>query len=392
MVLAACGSSGAVPHIARAAFSEDEFGVKASPRVTNAKNPPKGGGRHLVGKPYVVRGVTYEPLESPLGYFASGSASWYGADFHGRRTANGEIFSATAISGASPVLPLPSYVRVTNLENGRSMVVRVNDRGPYLHGRVMDLSYRAAEILGYANRGVGTISVQYIGPAPLNGDDTRMLLASVDRPTRMEEQATRLASAEGSGRAGMWTATGLGEIEAARGPDAIGDVMGLFGYVDPLADETAIGSAQAAADAMGARASALADSAAVADVEERAIRLELGVFWDMRRAEEVALGFALLGAVGEESVRIGGANATRLRLTHLKPGVVRADVMARAEELGLEALVLYWSNNGRVEAARGVSRCERLATGCSDWSCWRCWRLSVQRAPRSSTPRHRTRC
>ena len=138
-------------------------------------------------------GETYTPLENPVGYVASGSASWYGNDFHGRLTANGEIFSANGISCASPVLPLPSYVRVTNVENGRSVVCRVNDRGPYLHGRVMDLSYRTAEILGYANKGVGQIQVQYIGPAPLNGDDTRMLLASVDRLTTMEAQTTRLA-------------------------------------------------------------------------------------------------------------------------------------------------------------------------------------------------------
>ncbi len=126
----------------------------------------------------------------------TGSSSWYGNDFHGRLTANGEIFSATGISCASPVLPLPSYVRVTNMDNGRSVVCRVNDRGPYLHGRVMDLSYRTAEILGYANKGVGNIQVQYIGPAPLNGDDTRMLLASVDKPTRMEQQTTMLAMAD----------------------------------------------------------------------------------------------------------------------------------------------------------------------------------------------------
>lgn len=341
VVLAACSSSGSVPHIKRAAFSEKEFGVKASPRVTNSKNPPKGGGRLLIGKPYVVRGETYEPLANPVGYVASGSASWYGDDFHGRRTANGEIFSATAISGASPVLPLPSYVRVTNLENGRSMVVRVNDRGPYLHGRVMDLSYRAAEILGYADKGVGSISVQYIGPAPLNGDDTRMLLASVNRPTRLEEQATRLALTERPVEAAAWDPVNLAEVEAGSRPYAIGGIMDLFGYVDTAAAEAAIGSAHAAVDAMATKASALEDWIAAVDVEKRAIRLELGIFADSMRAEEVAMGFAPLGAVAEEAMRLHGVEATRLVLTRLKPGVVRADVMARAEELGLEAIVLY---------------------------------------------------
>ncbi len=110
-----------------------------SPRVTNNPNPPKGGGRYQVGKPYTVRGRVYTPTEDP-NYHDVGEASWYGSDFHGRRTANGEIFSANAITGASPVLPLPSYVRVTNQENGRSLIVRVNDRGPYMPGRIMDLS------------------------------------------------------------------------------------------------------------------------------------------------------------------------------------------------------------------------------------------------------------
>ena len=335
-----------MPHVQRAAFGEKEFGVKASPRVTNARNPPKGGGRYLVGKPYKVRGETYTPQENPIGYVASGSASWYGQDFHGRRTANGEIFSANGISCASPVLPLPSYVRVTNLDSGRSMVCRVNDRGPYLHGRVMDLSYRAAEILGYAQKGVGRIEVQYIGPAPLNGDDTRMLLASVDRPTRMEQETTRFAMLDAPAVGATSARVNLADIDprASAGddrPDLLGDFIDLFGYADPAAADAAITGARAAADAMATRSVALTQWTESVDEEKRAIRLELGVFADAARADAVAHSFALIGAVDEEAVRVPGADATRLVLTHLKPGVVRADVMARAEELGLDALVLY---------------------------------------------------
>ena len=321
--------------MARAAFSAKEFGVAVSPRVTNAKNPPKGGGRYLVGRPYTVRGEVYTPQENPIGYVASGSASWYGNDFHGRRTANGEIFSASAITGASPILPLPSYVRVTNLENGRSMVVRVNDRGPYLHGRVMDLSYRAAEILGYAQRGVGNIEVQYIGPAPLNGDDTRMLLASVNRTTRMEQETTRFAMVD------------TPAVQADTGSrDLIGNFIGLFGYAESGAAEAEINSAHDAANAMATRARSLENPAlsewvAAVDEDERKIKLELGIFVDPARADDVAEHFALLGAVDEQAVRIPGADATRLTLIHLKPGVVRDDVMALAGELGLNDLVLY---------------------------------------------------
>lgn len=321
-IVAACGSSGGgAPNIKRSAFTSKEFGVAVSPRVTNAKNPPKGGGRYMVGKPYTVRGEVYEPIENPIGYVASGGASWYGNDFHGRRTANGEIFSANAISCASPVLPLPSYVRVTNLDNGRSIVCRVNDRGPYLHGRVMDLSYRTAEILGYAGNGVGNIQVEYVGPAPLNGDDTRMLLASVDRPTRMEQGTTRLAMNDTEER-----------------PNLIGGIIDMFGYADT---DQAVTGAHAAVNAMATRSGSLESWAATVDEDKRAIKLELGIFADAARADDVALQFAMLGAVDEDAVRVPGADATRLTLTHLKPGVARDDVMSLARQLGLKDLVLY---------------------------------------------------
>ncbi|WP_417308804.1 septal ring lytic transglycosylase RlpA family protein [Devosia sp.] len=338
-LVAACSGDNGVPHIARGAFTSKDYGVKVSPRLSTAKNPPRGGGRAVVGKPYVVKGKTYTPVANPMGYAATGSASWYGNDFHGRQTANGEIFSANAISGAHPTLPLPSYVRVTNLDNGRSILVRVNDRGPYVHGRVMDLSYRAAAILGYSDKGVGNIQVNYVGPAPLNGDDTKMLLASVDRPTRMEAQTTRFAMVEepAGGDADRVRFDSM-SAEADGGRTLLSNITGLFGYADVDASVT---GAHAAVEAMATRADALAEWVAVTDEDARDIRLELGVFADADRAEDVVLAFAMLGAVDEDAVRLPGADATRLTLTHLKPGVSRNDVMLRARELGLTGLVLY---------------------------------------------------
>ena len=342
-VVAACSGDNGVPHIARGAFTSKEYGVKVSPRLSTAKNPPRGGGREVVGKPYVVKGTTYTPLANPMGYAATGSASWYGNDFHGRQTANGEIFSANAISGAHPTLPLPSYVRVTNLDNGRSILVRVNDRGPYVHGRVMDLSYRAAAILGYSDKGVGNIQVNYVGPAPLNGDDTKMLLASVDRPTRMEAGTTRFAMVDEPANTGVSVDNGRIRFDsmsadAGGGPTLLSNITGLFGYADI---DASVSGAHAAVEAMATRADALADWVAVTDEDARDIRLELGVFADAERAEAVVLAFAMLGAVDEDAVRLPGADATRLTLTHLKPGVSRNDVMLRARELGLTDLVLY---------------------------------------------------
>src|SRR3569623_774024 len=194
-VIAACANNHG-SHVKGAAFTSMECGVAVSPRVSTAKYPPRGGGRVMRGDPYKVRGVTYKPVAGPS-YVATGEASWYGQDFHGRRTANGEIFGAYYLTAASPVLPIPSYARVTNLENGRSVLVRINDRGPYMQGRVADVSYQTASVLGFVNKGSAQIQIAYVGPAPLNGDDSRMLMASLNTTTRIEEQGdTRIALAD----------------------------------------------------------------------------------------------------------------------------------------------------------------------------------------------------
>lgn len=159
-------------------FAESEYGVKASPRITNkASNLPRGGGRDQIGKPYKVRGKVYYPKEDK-NYVKTGQASWYGDAFHGRLTANGEIYDMTHLTGAHPTMPLPSYARVTNLENGSSVVVRINDRGPYSHGRLIDLSRRAAEMLDYQSAGTAKVKVEYVGRAPLDGEDDSYLMAS----------------------------------------------------------------------------------------------------------------------------------------------------------------------------------------------------------------------
>ena len=160
-------------------FTEEEYGVAASPRVTLAASGiRKGGGHFKVGKPYKIRGLWYVPKEEP-GYDKTGKASWYGPNFHGRKTANGEIFDQNHLSAAHTTFPLPSYARVTNTANGRSVIVRVNDRGPYSHKRIIDVSKKTAEVLGFKRAGTAKVRVEYVGRAPLEGDDMPKLLASV---------------------------------------------------------------------------------------------------------------------------------------------------------------------------------------------------------------------
>src|SRR6201997_3707555 len=174
LVLANCASSGKF-----AGRVDPKYGVSSSPRVVAFGEPvPKGGGTYRVGKPYTVGGRVYVP-EEDTGYREEGMASWYGDDFHGRLTANGEVFDMGSLTAAHPTLPMPSYARVTNLGNGKSVIVRVNDRGPYHGNRLIDVSHKVAEVLDFKSNGVARVRVEYVGRAPLEGSDDRQLMATL---------------------------------------------------------------------------------------------------------------------------------------------------------------------------------------------------------------------
>ena len=140
------------------------------PAVEEEEPQKKRGAARKTGKPYQIRGKWYYP-QAGDGYDQEGLASWYGPGFHGKSTANGETFDMGTLSAAHPTLPLPSYVAVTNKVNGRTVVVRVNDRGPYAHGRILDLSKRAAQLLGVTGAGTAAVRVRYLRMAPLMGGD-----------------------------------------------------------------------------------------------------------------------------------------------------------------------------------------------------------------------------
>ncbi len=174
LVLANCASSGKF-----ASRVDPKYGVSSSPRVVAFGEPvPKGGGIYRVGKPYTVGGRVYVP-EEDVNYREEGLASWYGDDFHGRLTANGEVFDMDSLTAAHPTLPMPCYARVTNLANGKSLIVRVNDRGPYHGNRLIDVSNKAAELLEFKGNGVARVRVEYVGRAPLEGSDDRQLMATL---------------------------------------------------------------------------------------------------------------------------------------------------------------------------------------------------------------------
>ena len=140
------------------ACAETEFLVHSAKRVSGIVTEPVEPG-YKIGQPYQIQGVWYYPAEN-YEFDETGIASWYGVQFHGRRTANGEIYDMNALTAAHRTLPMPSFVRVTNLENGRSLILKVNDRGPFARGRIIDISRRGAQLLGFHSVGTARVRVQ----------------------------------------------------------------------------------------------------------------------------------------------------------------------------------------------------------------------------------------
>lgn len=130
------------------------------------QQPEKVTGTYKVGSPYQVAGIWFYPREQ-VDYDETGLASWYGPNFNGKKTANGEIFDQTTLSAAHKTLPMPVQVRVTNLENGKQLVLRVNDRGPFVRGRILDVSAEAAGLLGFKAKGTAMVRVEYLGRSEL---------------------------------------------------------------------------------------------------------------------------------------------------------------------------------------------------------------------------------
>jgi len=145
---------------AMSACAETEFLVHTAKQLRGG-DAQQSEGRYKVGAPYQIKGTWYYPAED-FEYSETGIASWYGPNFHGKKTANGEDFNQNDLTAAHRTLPMPSAVRVTNLENGRSLVLRINDRGPFARGRIIDVSRRGAQLLGFEKNGVAKVRVDVL--------------------------------------------------------------------------------------------------------------------------------------------------------------------------------------------------------------------------------------
>lgn len=195
--------AGAVAGLAACATSSPEQAARpARTRTASTPAPPKPvarrapmapeerlqGGRYKVGAPYEVGGLWYVPADQP-GYDQIGVASWYGDEFDGKPTANGERFDMFAATAAHATLPMPAIVEVTNLANGRTIRVRLNDRGPFKAGRIIDVSRGAAEQLGFLEKGTAEVRVRYVGPARLDRELEPLYVATAPLPRLVPEAA-----------------------------------------------------------------------------------------------------------------------------------------------------------------------------------------------------------
>jgi len=243
------------------------------------------GGIYKIGTPYEIEGEWYYPQEDPK-YDNIGIASWYGPKFHGRRTANGEIFDMNLMTAAHPTLPMPVRAKVTNMENGRSVIVRINDRGPFAKEREIDMSRRAAEELGFKDKGTAKVRVQYLGRAPLYDSAGRLISKQepdrfiVDKPVTPRE---------------------LARVTAA--PVQAVDVLGQ--------DGKAIEKAQP-------------------DVETKRYAVQVGVFSSKENAQALKQKLETIAPVKIVPVKLGGATLFRVKMGGAN---IRADARLTLDKL-----------------------------------------------------------
>ena len=300
--------------------------------------------------------LTYTPREDP-DYDRVGNASWYGEMFHGRRTANGEIYDMDSLSAAHPTLPLPVYARVTNLNNGRTIVVRINDRGPYARDRIIDLSRRSAELLGFRDNGTATVRVKYLGRAPLNGDD------SYERKYLASQSWMRVAN----GKSSKGVAVAVSSTLPAENPE---NLVRPWKQAAPreAAPPDQAGSADVAAQgwkattkAVAAPAPAAVPPAATAALPapqstgsippvpkpkapaEGAV-IQAGSFKNKENADKARTTLAALGSVEVTPIGVGGNVYYRVRVGPFSPASTTQTALAKVKGAGFQGAKIISGN------------------------------------------------
>lgn len=268
-----------------------QYAVRAD--LGASHDPPPSAGRpaaHGTNAPYQVGGIWYVPHEQP-NYDETGVASWYGDAFNMKATADGEVFDMNQVSAAHTTLPLPSMVEVTNLDNGRKLTVRVNDRGPFVGGRIIDLSRAAAEELGYERVGTARVRVRYLGPAPLAGPEAGVRYAKAGPSPAMPARSRRPADEEI-----------FDEADASPPP------------VQPLVRPVEAVSVASLAPLPAARPAAVAAFADPPGAAGAIYRIQAGAFSDEDNARRAAAQLAAAGKAVIEPMERGGVTLYRVIL------------------------------------------------------------------------------
>jgi rare lipoprotein A len=277
------------------------------PSAAAGPGPGHGIGVYKVGTPYEVNGLWYYPSPD-LSYDETGIASWYGPGFQQQYTANGEVFDQNEVSGAHKTLPLPSVVQVTNLENGRSIQVRINDRGPYVGTRIVDLSHRAAQLLGYDQAGTAKVRVRVMMPETLEAQSLAKLNGSVGVPEIAEAAPPPAAAPREAVVAQALPPPG----QAAPPP--------------PPVHPAKPAPAQPPAPQPAPPGPVLSGTVTVLPVHPTRIFVQAGAFASNGNAERMRGKLVSVGPATITAVRINGANLYRVRLGPLAT-VDEADLM-----------------------------------------------------------------
>ena len=302
-------------------------------------------GKYKIGNPYQIDGVWYVPAEQP-NYDEVGMASWYGDEFHAKQTANGELFDMNAFSAAHKTLPMPSIVEVTNLENGQKMQLRVNDRGPFVGDRIIDLSRAAATALGFGAKGLTKVRVRYVGPAKLLGQSD---LASGDvGPPKMDMTAKAEINPSVSANDNYLTTNPLGSAP----PIPMPSVPLAAPVVAPLIASAALPALPSIGASSPPPAPAAAPSMS-ADVQPRpqmsqpsmsqpsqqvsagAYQVVVGAFASLTSAQNLVQQLAGFGQPGLVPIDRNGLTLYRVVVTGLANEAQAAMVQQRAVSLGL---------------------------------------------------------
>lgn len=330
-------------------------GPRLGERIIPLGKPvPKGGGVYKVGSSYNINGQLFRPQENER-YDRVGTASWYGEMFHGRYTANGEIYDMDRLTAAHPTLPMPVYARVTNLKNNRTIVVRINDRGPYARGREIDLSRRSALALGFMRQGTAPVRVTYMGKAPLSGDD------SYERRVLASQGLTQVASADKSD--GIKTASLPGPKQRALGRDDAVTIVAKTPRIQTAnassrrtSDGTRTANAPARRTSDGVQTASVKTVSISMPKPEAAIQtsrlggliIQAGSFKSRDNADRAKRDLASVAPVQVDTVEVAGEPFYRVRIGPFADRAAAESALARVKSAG--------HNGARVvslDAARG---------------------------------------